>query len=154
MTTYYLDTSALVKRYIDELGSDWLRAMLGAQPLPTIVIVHLVIVEVTSALTRRMREGALSLVNYTRVQDAFRSDCLHEYEIVTAVGDIIDQANLLLERHPLRAYDAVHLATAIVANQQLLANNLAPLTFLSADDHLNDAAYAEGLMVDNPSHHP
>jgi predicted nucleic acid-binding protein len=154
MTTYYLDSSALIKRYIDELGSDWLRATLGAQPLPAIVIVHLVIVEVTSALTRRMREGTLTSANYARVQDAFRSDCLHEYEIITAVGDIIDQANLLLERYPLRAYDAVHLATAVVANQQLLANNLSPLIFLSADDRLNDAAYAEGLMVDNPNHHP
>ncbi len=154
MTTYYLDTSALIKRYIDELGSDWLRATLGTQPLPTIIVVHLVIVEVTSALTRRVRESTLTLANYTRVQDAFRSDCLHEYEIVIAVGDIIDQANLLLERYPLRAYDAVHLATAVVANHQLLANNLTPLTFLSADDRLNDAAYAEGLMMDNPNHHP
>ncbi len=154
MTTYYLDTSALIKRYVDEVGSGWLRAMLNVQPSPSIVVVHLIIVEVTSALTRRTREGTLTPAEYAQVQNVFRSDCLHEYEIVTAVGGVIDQANRLLERHPLRAYDAVHLATAVVTNQRLIANNLAPLIFLSADARLNKVASAEGLTVDNPNHHP
>ena len=47
----------------------------------------------------------------------------------------------------------MHLATALVTNQRLLANNLAPLIFLSADNRLNDAASAEGLTVDNPNQH-
>jgi hypothetical protein len=42
----------------------------------------------------------------------------------------------------------------VIANQQLLANNLAPLTFLSADDRLNRAATAEGLAVENPNDYP
>jgi len=153
MTTYYLDTSALIKRYVDEVGSNWLRAMLDVRPPPSVIIVHLAIVEVTSALTRRMREGTLTPAEYAQLQNAFRADCLGEYDIVTAVGEIIDQANRLLEKYPLRAYDAVHLATAMVVNQQLLANNFAPLTFLSADNRLNEAAAAEGLVVDNPNDH-
>jgi hypothetical protein len=60
MTAYYVDTSALVKRYVDEVGSDWLRAALKAQPRPAIVVVHVAIVEITSALTRRRREGILT----------------------------------------------------------------------------------------------
>ena len=44
MRVHYLDTSALVKRYIDETGSQWLRAKLGAHPPPSIIIVHLAIV--------------------------------------------------------------------------------------------------------------
>jgi len=154
MTTYYVDTSALIKRYVDEVGSDWLRATLNVQPPPSIIVVHLIIVEVTSALTRRIREDTLTPTDYIQVQNAFRADCLNEYEMVTAVGDIIDQANRLLEKHPLRAYDAIHLAAAVVANQQLLAHGFAPLIFLSADDRLNAAAAAEGLAVDNPNDHP
>lgn len=153
MTTYYADTSALVKRYVDEEGSAWLRATLDAQPSPSIVVVHLLLVEVTSALTRRVREGVLIPTEYTQIQHAFRRDCLNEYEIVVAVGEVIDQANRLLEARPLRAYDAVHLAAAVVTNEQLLANELAPLTFLCADDRLNDTASAMGLAVDNPNHH-
>jgi hypothetical protein len=127
---------------------------LGAEPSPSIIIVHLAIVEMTGALTRRLREGALTPAEYTQLQNAFRSDCLDEYEIAVAVGNVIDEANRLLEAYPLRAYDAVHLATAVVANQRLVANDLAPLVFLSSDDRLNAAASAEGLAVDNPNHHP
>ena len=83
----------------------------------------------------------------------FRPDCLNEYRIVTAVDGIIDEATRLLERYPLRAYDAVRLAAAVIANSLLLADGLAPLIFLSADDRLNDAASAEGLAIDNPSQH-
>ena len=153
MTTYYLDTSALAKRYVDETGSHWLRTTLAQDPSPSLIIVHLALVEITSALTRRRRDGSLTSTEYRRIQDAFRADCLVEYRIVSAVDGIIDEANRLLELYPLRAYDAVHLAAAFVANRQLLAEGLSPLTFLSADERLNEAATAEGIAVDNPNHH-
>ena len=154
MTTYYADTSALVKRYVDEKGSIWLRSVFAAAPPPSIIIVHLAIVEITSAFTRRLREGTLTPTEYVQLQNDFRADCLDEYDMVVAVGDIMDEAVRLLEQYPLRAYDAVHLATAVVVNRQLLANRLAPLVFLSADDRLNAAARSEGLAVDNPNNHP
>ena len=153
MTTIYLDTSALVKRYVDESGSDWVRAMLNQSPTPSLIVVHLALVEITSALTRRLRNGSLAQADYARIQDAFRADCLREYRIVSAVDGIIDEANRLLELYPLRAYDAVHLSAASTAHRQLLAEGLSPLTFLSADNRLNDAAAAEGIAVDNPNHH-
>jgi len=64
MTTYYVDTSALVKRYIDELGSDWVRAVFSQAPLPSMIVVHLALVEMTSALARRQREGILTQAEY------------------------------------------------------------------------------------------
>jgi predicted nucleic acid-binding protein len=66
---------------------------------------------------------------------------------------IVDSAGALLERHPLRSYDAIHLATALAAQQSFQQRGLTPLTFLSADDRLNEAASAEGLAVDNPNRH-
>ena len=60
---------------------------------------------------------------------------------------------MLLERYPLRAYDATHLVTAIGAQAFLTEKEYAPFTFLSADDDLNDAAKAEGLTIDNPNRH-
>ena len=78
MTTYYVDTSALVKRYVDETGSDWLRTMLSAEPTHSAIIMHLAMVEMTSALTRRLREGVLTPAEYAQLQNAFRSDCLDE----------------------------------------------------------------------------
>jgi hypothetical protein len=66
---------------------------------------------------------------------------------------IVDLACQLLERHPLRAYDATHLATALSAQEFLAKKDHPDLTFLSADERLNDAAKAEDLTVDNPNHH-
>ena len=60
----------------------------------------------------------------------------------------------MLERHPLRAYDAIHLATALMVNRRLLAAGVLGLVFLCADDRLLQAAVAEGLAVDNPNEHP
>jgi hypothetical protein len=67
VTTYYLDTSALVKRYIDEVGSNWVRTLLVQSPPPSLIVVHLAIVEMTSALARRRREGLLSAAEYAQV---------------------------------------------------------------------------------------
>jgi len=151
--TLGLDTSALVNRYVDLPGSHWVRATLNQSPPPSLIVVHLAIVEITSALTRRQRDGSLTPAEYAQIKDAFRADCLVEYRIVSAVDEIIDEANRLLEQYPLRAYDAVHLAAASIANRQLLVEGLSPLTFLSADERLIEAAAAEGIAVDNPNHH-
>jgi predicted nucleic acid-binding protein len=66
---------------------------------------------------------------------------------------VIDLACRLLERYPLRAYDATQLATALGAQAFLAEKKYPSLTFLSGDERLNDAARAEGLAVDNPSQH-
>lgn len=154
MSNYYLDTSALVKRYIDETGSAWLRALVDPALSPMLVVSQLPIVEMTSAFNRRLREGTVNRDDYTRMMDAFRDDCLVEYRIMPLNGSITDLACELLERHPLRAYDAIHLGTALVINRLLIAHRMPALTFLCADERLLDAATAEGLAVDNPNEHP
>lgn len=153
MKYYYLDASALVKRYIDEIGSDWIRALLDI-PEASFFMAHFFMVEVTGAFTRRIREELLTPADYRELQNMFQADCVDSYNVITAVGEIIDLAKGLLEKHLLRALDAIHLATALTANQWLLANDLSPLTFLCADNRLLAAAAAEGLTVDNPNNYP
>jgi predicted nucleic acid-binding protein len=151
---YYLDASALVKRYVDEVGSDWLRTIVASTRPLLLFTSRMTIVEVISAFARRVREGSLSSAELAIARDAFRGDCLNEYQIMPPTMTVIDLACVLLEQHPLRAYDATHLATALGAQQFLAAQGYPPLTFLSADDRLNRVATAEGLQVDNPNHHP
>lgn len=129
MVGYYLDTSAMLKRYVDEPGSSWLRTQTRhAAPL---VSSQLLIVEVTSAFNRRVREGTLTLAEYRRLRDIFRDDCRTEYQIVTVLNAVVDLACDLLERHPLRGSDAVHLATALIAHQSLRARGLSGLAALT-----------------------
>jgi predicted nucleic acid-binding protein len=86
--------------------------------------------------------------------DAFRDDCLTAYQVLPTNETIVDLACELLERHPFRASDAIHLATALTSNRLLLDSGLAALTFLCDDARLLKAAIAEGLGVDNPNLHP
>lgn len=58
------------------------------------------------------------------------------------------------EKHALRGYDAVQLASALEMVTLRSALGLAGLTFVSADGDLNAAAMAEGLNVDDPNAHP
>ena len=155
VTTYYLDTSALLKWYVDEEGSDWLRRALFASTRAIVVVsTQLLVVEIISALNRRVREGTVTRHDCKRLSGRFRDDCLDSYHLIAPDDVIVDLACALLERHPLRAYDAVHLATALSVNRWLVGEGEPALTFLSADDRLNDAAAAEGLAVDNPNDHP
>jgi predicted nucleic acid-binding protein len=154
LSHYYLDASALIKRSADEVGSDWLRALVAPDRDPVLFISRMTIVEAISAFARRLREGSLAPPDFALVRDTFRGDCLDQYQVMPPTTVVIDMACDLLERHPLRAYDALQLATALRAQRFLDAERYSPLTFLSADDRLNGAATAEGLAVDDPTQHP
>ena len=153
MKCYYLDASAMVKRYVNEQGSEWMRATMDSEEETLLFTSRMTIVEVISASSRRVREGTLTLQDSVSARDMFRSDCLDDYQVMPPSLAVVDQACALLERYPLRAYDATHLATAISAQEFLTGKEYSPVTFLSADDDLNDAAKAEDLTVDNPNRH-
>ncbi len=154
MEFYYLDTSAAAKRYIAEPGSAWIRSILDSASLSLIVSSRLLRVEMISAFTRRHREGILNQSDYDTIVAAFYDDCVRQYHLAGDDDPVLDLACALMERHPLRAYDAVHLATALVAERSFHTTGLPALLFLSSDDRLLDAARTEGLSVDNPSAHP
>ena len=153
MSHYYLDASALVKRYVGETGSDWLQAIIAPSRTLLLFTSRMTIVEVVSAFARRLRDGSLTTEEFAAAHDAFRADCLSEVQIMPPTLAVVDLACILLEHHPLRAYDAVHLATALEAREFLTSRGYPPLTFISADERLNQAAEAEGLAVDNPHRH-
>jgi predicted nucleic acid-binding protein len=149
----YFDTSALLKRYVVEIGSDWVNALFALSDAPVVLTSHLTVVEATCALGRRLREGVLSPASHAKILAAFDYDVVYRYRIVDVMSMTIDTACQLANRHPLRAYDAVQLATAWLANQRLLDAGKSPLTFVCADDRLISIAQTEGLLVENPNHH-
>ena len=154
MTTYYLDTSALSKRYVQEPGTDWLRALTEPSARQTLLSARITMVEMYSALARRRREGTVPAAECDIAAQAFTAHSNADYEFIELDLSVVATARPLLERHALRAYDAVQLASALIANQVLQAARLDPLVFLSADDRLNAAAADEGLLIDNPNAHP
>jgi predicted nucleic acid-binding protein len=101
-----------------------------------------------------VRDGTLSKEQFVSVRDAFRDDCLYEYRIVPPTLSVVDTACDLLERHSLRALDALHLATASTIQHVLSAEKDAPLIFASSDERLNLAAAAQGFEIVDPNRHP
>ena len=84
----------------------------------------------------------------------FIRDAQQQYQVVTTGQEVIDLAVELTRRQTLRGYDAVQLASAMILNRALLAQELPALVFVSADDNLLTTAGNEGLFIENPNWHP
>jgi predicted nucleic acid-binding protein len=153
MADFYADSSVLVKRHINEVGSDWFRMLADPAAGNVIITARVSMVEVYSAFNRRLREANLDPADYTQLATDFSAVCLTEYELVELTSQVVERARLLLEYYPLRAYDAVQLASALMTDDVLQNANLPSLTFLTADDRLLNAAQAESLATDNPNLH-
>lgn len=107
----YLDTSALIKLYAEELGTvEVLGAVETAEVVATSEICY---VEARSALARREREGSFSKEEHDEAAAYLEHDFREFYLLRRVSGEIIVQAGELVRSHSLRAYDAVHLATAL-----------------------------------------
>ena len=154
MSITYLDTSALLKRYVAETGSEWVRGLLAFSGTSTAFTSHLTVVEATCPFARRRREGFMSAEDHAQILLALDYDVAHWYNVLEVTRNVVDTARTFANEHPLRAYDAVHLATAWLANKQLVQGSQSPLTFICADNRLLTMAEAVGLLADNPNRHP
>lgn len=154
MAVYFVDSSALVKRYISETGSTWVLNLFDPALNNDVLIAGITGVEIVAAITRRARGGSISATDATAACNQFRSDRQSEYQVVEITDSIINSAMALAEAHGLRGYDAVQLAVGREINTLCLANRLPPVTFVSADDELNAAAASEGLIIENPNNYP
>lgn len=153
MTIYFIDSSALVKRYINELGSDYVLEIFNPSLNHEVFIAAITGVEIIAAIVRRSRGGSINSVDATVLSNQFRNDYQTEYQIIEITENIITQGMQFAETYALRGYDAVQLAAGYAVNQLCLANDLS-LTFVCADNQLNLAASTEGLIVENPNSYP
>jgi predicted nucleic acid-binding protein len=149
---YYADTSALVKRHVAEAGRTWVRSITHPATGNTIFTAQISTVELYSALNRRLREKSISALRYSRLISIINHTWSLQYLVIALTTPVLDTAKQLVERHPLRAYDAVQLAAAIHARRTLPAQS-SSITFLSADTRLLVAAQAEGFTTDDPNFH-
>jgi uncharacterized protein len=151
VTDYFLDASAAVKRYADEAGSTWIRQITEAQARNTILLAEITLAEVAAALAAKHRAPrGITQDQRDRVLSRFLQDCEDHFALLNVSRSVIDRAVELVQRHRLRAYDAVQLATALDASEVMQSQSLPPLTFVAADGDLLTAAVAERLSVENP----
>lgn len=151
MAAYYIDASALVKRYVrEEPGSAIINAILDDAPINTVHMAAIGETEVVAAISRRGRSG----LGLTVEAEATLAWCAREaasrWVTVEITATLIRRANVLARRHFLRGYDAVHLAAALTTARVLQDRDMS-LTFVCSDARLNGAANAEGLDVFDPT---
>ncbi|MBU0492513.1 MAG: type II toxin-antitoxin system VapC family toxin [Chloroflexi bacterium] len=152
-TTFYLDSSALVKRYVIEIGTGWVQA-LCEQPDVVIAVALIGLVEVAAAVAGKRRGGLMEQATSDAILGDLQADAALQYVLLDVDQHVVDQAIELTRRQRLRGYDAIHLACALRLNQALVANNLPSLVLVAADADLLSAAQAEGLGTENPNLHP
>lgn len=147
---WYCDTSALVKRYIREASSVWFRQQLSRHQLITSV---LTVAEIAATFGRRYRQGTISRFELYRDRGQFNNHLRDDlYSVLPTTRDIVDQAAKLIYLHPLAAYDAVHLATAL-DYLKITDTDSKQFYFITADEQPQRAAEAEGLQIENPNDH-
>ena len=149
MAAYFLDTSTVVKRYAQEVGTPWVQALTVPAAGHLLAVVRLTLAETVAAVTRKERSGLLTPHAAAIALDDFRVDFTTQYIVVDVSAGLVDHAAALARKHALRGYDAVQLAAALEVRAHIPS-----LTFLSADANLNTAAIAENLSVDDPNSHP
>ncbi len=133
----YLDSSALVKLFVPEIGSDDLNRPLAG--LTDVIVSDLALTEMASALGRRLREDRLTREDAQRLyREASRLHAsAHHAELTPPIHRRAERLMLSLGV-PLRALDALHLATALDAEAA---------TIVTFDPRLRDAAGSQGLFV-------
>jgi uncharacterized protein len=153
MRVYYFDASAFVKHYLKEPGSFWVNELLKATPQDRFVSTELIGVEVVCAIARAEREKRIGRA----LRNSLAARAIEETRSILRLTEtsrqILGPASQLALRHALRAYDAIHLATALRVLSETGALGLPAPIFVTADANLLAAARAEGLAAEDPSEH-
>ena len=136
----YFDTSALVKRYVDEPGRREVQQLLRRHDCVTSAILP---VELRSALRRRVTERTLDSARVSEILKRVAAD--RAYWTVIEVGtEVLSGAEALVSVHPLRTLDAIHVASAQLFAARL---SISDLIFVSADKRQTEVASAIGLAT-------
>ena len=141
MSWAYFDTSALIKRYVDEEGR---RKVLQLLRQHQCVTSQLLPVELRSALRRRVADGSLDARRVPDLLKRFAAD-RQFWALIEVTSDVLQAAEKLVAAHPLHTLDAIHVASA-----ELFADRLATseLTFVSADARQTAIAAAIGMATE------
>lgn len=132
----YLDTSSLVKLYVEEEGSRLVRDLVErSEVVATSVVTY---VETRAAFARQRREGGLTASGFGQAKSDFEQDW-PRYLAVEVNEAVYRSAGDLAEKHHLRGFDGIHLSSYL----SLFGDDARQIRFSSFDEALNRAARTE-----------
>jgi uncharacterized protein len=148
LALYYLETSALVKLYVYEAGTDRLLDLTASDAGHRFAILSVAQVEFRSAIRGRQRRGEIPDNSADELIESFRRHAEGKFLIQPFSDSLLDVASALIDSYPLRGYDAVQLAGYLVLRS---VSGTEEPTFVCADKVLLATARNEGCPVLDPS---
>ena len=140
MAWAYFDTSALIKRYVNEAGRREVLQLFRRHDVVTSAVLP---VEVRSALRRRVSEGTLDPARVPEILRHVTTDRAY-WTMVDVGNEVLAAAEALVGSHPLRTLDAIHVASAQLFRGRMTVSKV---IFVSADVRQTTAAAAVGMTV-------
>lgn len=136
----YLDTSSLVKLYVEEAGSAAVKDI--AQSATVIAASKIAYAEARAAFVRKQREDGFPIKALRKVVEDLDRDW-ENYFIIEVTDGIIRAAGDIAEKYLLKGFDSIHIASAVNLKSKIRGE----VYFSSADAKLNRAAGKEGIKV-------
>jgi predicted nucleic acid-binding protein len=147
------DSSALVKRYSFETGSDTVDVMFATSPAMSMATTYLVYAETCATLRRKLNRGDIDTAAFTAARSLLRLELLIQPGVTLLSLD--DEAILggieLADQHSLNASDAAMLF-AYLRHMRARSREEPAVVLVTADQRLVRAADAEGLRTLNPEY--
>jgi len=153
----YLDSSALVKRYVKEAGTEELAAKLQVEEStsPAVFTSILTYAEIHATLARKFRDKSLRPKGFAHARREFDTDWAFGLTIINLETSILASVRTLVREFPLKGSDAIHLASALwlLHSTQLRSQarvGTGELVFVTSDKKLGRAAVRNRLKVFDP----
>lgn len=150
MVAFYLDTSAFVKRYKSEAGTEFVDKLYkGFEAPDRAVTSFLGVLEFVATARRLLKAEEIDSEDFREMVATFVEE-IREYYTLRPLDDEVVSAGIeKVVDHALKSADSIHLATALEM-EKLLDEVGGTLVFIAADEELCEAANREGLKTINP----
>jgi predicted nucleic acid-binding protein len=135
----YIDTSALL-RLVERRGD---RSLIEAAMRDSPTTSELADLECWAAIHKKWHDGKITLATRDRMLRAAEEEALSPTILLRLDSDVVNEARAVAARFPIRSLDAMHLATAVLADRRLRPIGLG-LRFCTAD--AQQGAAARGLL--------
>ncbi|MEA1911403.1 MAG: type II toxin-antitoxin system VapC family toxin [Spirochaetota bacterium] len=136
---YFLDTSALIKNYIEESGSDYITQLLDQAS--NIYVSELTIIECYSTLRRILLEKLISKNEYIYLKQEIYYDFEYFHKVEYSAG--LPYCEIIIDTYQLKTLDSIQLAASLCVKDEINA-------FVCSDNKLLKAAKEENLEIINP----
>ena len=133
----FFDTSAFVKRYVSEAGTD--TVLQWCDQATEIILSGIALAEIVSTFCRLQREGKITDTQYRQLKSLLMAD-IEDAAICDLTPVVLAHAIWSLEKNVLRGMDAIHIGSALALKADV---------FISADRRQLEAAARTGLRVES-----